>query len=471
MSSRFTQLAVDVAGAPAAQPGRRALWFLVCIFTVAYALVSLFRHWHFGSSYDLAIFDQAVWHMSRLEAPASTVSGHASIFGDHFSPILVTLVPLYWLWSGPETLLVAQAALLAVSIVAVHLFLRTRLDAPTAWLLSMAYGCFWGLQRTALFDFHELAFAPLLLGWAVLDVSRRRWSRVWLLAGLVCLIKEDMMAAVVGLGLFMIYLGHRRQGLLLAAAAFATFVVVTGLLIPWLNNGGAWGYGAQYRDILVHPWLAPVALVTPVSKLKTVAFWLLPFVGLPLFSPFGALSVPIVIERLLSPNPNHWGYGGHYSAPLAPLFAMAAGDALARFARRDTVAVTRQRLTLGCACLCVLASALVPGHQPLLRLFQPGHYRSAPAFADVAEALRLIPGDASVVAQAALAPHLAHRDRLYILEDGVPHIDVDFLVTSGALPPWPIGDTDTVARIVGQYVDAGFEEVFRSPTCLLLKRR
>ena len=45
-------------------------------FALAYALYGLFRHWHFGSSaYDLGIFDQAVWHLSRFEAPASTISG------------------------------------------------------------------------------------------------------------------------------------------------------------------------------------------------------------------------------------------------------------------------------------------------------------------------------------------------------------------------------------------------------------
>ena len=52
---------------------RRVLAVIVAFFGVAYALYGLFRHWHFGSSaFDLGIFDQVVWHLSRFEAPASS---------------------------------------------------------------------------------------------------------------------------------------------------------------------------------------------------------------------------------------------------------------------------------------------------------------------------------------------------------------------------------------------------------------
>lgn len=52
-----------------------ALVWLVAIFALAYSLYGVVRHRHFGSSaYDLGIFDQAVWHLSRFEAPASTIN-------------------------------------------------------------------------------------------------------------------------------------------------------------------------------------------------------------------------------------------------------------------------------------------------------------------------------------------------------------------------------------------------------------
>ena len=87
----------------------RPLLAIVAAFAAAYSVLGLFRHWHFGTGFDLAIFDQAVWHMSRFETPASTISGYSNILGDHFYPILALFAPLYWIAPAPETLIVAQA--------------------------------------------------------------------------------------------------------------------------------------------------------------------------------------------------------------------------------------------------------------------------------------------------------------------------------------------------------------------------
>ena len=88
---------------------------MVVAFGAGYALYGLFRHWHFGSSaYDMGIFDQVVWHLSRFEAPASSVRGFSNFLGDHFFPVIALFAPLYWIAPRPESLIVAQAVLVAV---------------------------------------------------------------------------------------------------------------------------------------------------------------------------------------------------------------------------------------------------------------------------------------------------------------------------------------------------------------------
>ena len=59
----------------------RTVATLITVFTAGYGLYAVFRHWNFHSGYDLAIFDQAIWHLSRFEAPASTISGFSNILG------------------------------------------------------------------------------------------------------------------------------------------------------------------------------------------------------------------------------------------------------------------------------------------------------------------------------------------------------------------------------------------------------
>ena len=83
----------------------------VAVFATIYVLLSVYKHWHFGSGFDLAIFDQAVWHLSRFEIPASSIRGFPNLFGDHFHPILLVLAPLYRIAPAAETLIVTQAVL------------------------------------------------------------------------------------------------------------------------------------------------------------------------------------------------------------------------------------------------------------------------------------------------------------------------------------------------------------------------
>lgn len=430
-------------------------------FSAAYALVGLFRHWHFSSSaFDLGIFDQAIWHLSRFEVPASTISGYSNILGDHFYPIIAAFAPLYWVAPAPETLIVAQAILLACSIVPVYLFLRARFPAGPSLTLSAAYGCFWGLQRTAWFDVHEMAFAPVLIALAILAVDRRNWRLLWLASATLLLVKEDLIPLVSGFGVYLMLIGERRRGAVLTVLSLLWFFAVVFFVIPSLSDAGAWAYSGAYDAVWHRPWMAPVLMLTPAEKIHTIVLWLAPFLFLPLCSPLGMLLVPVAVERLLSASPNHWGHGAHYSAPLAPILAMAAADGLARLARR--------RVITGAAVASLVVSAILPGHQPILRLFAPKHYQR-PRFQDTGEqALLLIPRDASVVAQAAIVPHLSQRAQIFVLDAKAP--DADYVIASTDLSPWPALNTGDISRLIDERKERGYQPVFEHGGWVVLKR-
>jgi uncharacterized membrane protein len=447
---------------------RELLWVALtaCGFTTAYALTSLFRHWRFGSGYDLGIFDQAVWLMSRFEAPRGTISGYANILGDHFSPILALLAPLYWIAPAPETLLVTQAVLLGGSIFPVYLFLRDRLSMGQSLALCGAYGCFWGLQRTALSDFHELAFAPLLTATAVLAISRGRWTLLWIVSAILCLVKEDLIPLVFGFGLYLVYLGEYRRGVLLAMSSLAAFIAVVSVVIPWFGSNG-WAYAGVFGDVTTRPWTIPVLLVTPIEKLRTLIYWLAPFAFLPVRSPYAGLIVPLAAGRLLSEMPVHWGHGGHYSAPLAPLLAMAAGDTLGRLASRAPASRRRARLVNAVLGLSLVTSIFLPGHQPFLRLFIPRYYETFAMGRVADQALSFVGPSASVVAQVPVLPHLSHRREIHLLRRGAP--DADFVVAAAHLDPWPNASRDEINALLEERRRQGYVVLFESDGWIVLR--
>lgn len=444
-----------------------ALLTIVAAFAVAYSLLGLFRHWHFGTGFDLAIFDQAVWHMSRFEAPASTVSGYANILGDHFYPILALFAPLYWIAPAPETLIVAQALLLAASILPVYWFARARLPERPALALCAAYALFWGMQRTAIADVHEAAFAPLLVATALWAIDDRRWTLLWIVSGLLVLVKEDLIPLVAAFGGLLFLRGERKQGTVMAVGASALFVIVLLVVIPWFNNGVKWSTGGAFTSVWERPWTVPMMLVSPPGKLRTILIWLAPFAFLPLRSPYALLLIPVALERLLSSIPVHWGAGAHYTAPLAPILAMSAADGLARLAARMSDPTKRRRLIGSVVAAVVVIAVIVPGHQPHWRLFRAMHYQDRPHQAPARAALAMIPDRASVVAQASLAPHLSQRHQIHILKPGAP--DAEYLIAAIGLDPWPVTreDIDTFLRERRQ---RGYEPVFEQEGWVVLRR-
>src|SRR5262249_53453865 len=157
------------------------------------------------------------------------------------------------------------------------------------------------------------------------------------------------------------------------------------------------------------PWLIPATLVNPPAKIETALMWLAPFCFLSVRSPLAVLLIPLALERFLSSSPNHWGTSFHYSAPIAPLVVMSAGDGLARIVARTTRVETRRRLLRGFVPACVLLSSILPGHLYMWRLLSPEHYKITSFERTGYRALGLIPENAAVVAQTAVLPHLTQR--------------------------------------------------------------
>ena len=328
-------------------------------------------------------------------------------------------MPLYWIAPRVELLIAGQSLLFAVSVVPVFLFLRHRLPPGSSFALAGAYGLFWGLQRAAAFDVHEVAFAPLIIATAILAMDRRRWVLFWTSAFALTLVKEDLIPLLTFVGIYLVLQGERQKGAALIAASVAAFGVVVGITIPFFGAGG-YSYGGPYAELLRRPWTIPAAFVTPPAKLLTALMWVAPFTLLPLLSPLAVLLVPFVMSRLLSDVSSHWGTTFHYSAPLAPILAMSAGDALARLARRVHDEQLRRRVVTGLSAASVLLSLFLPGNQPLWDLFEPGHYAYTPVHRTGYTAIQRVPQSASVVAQGAALPHLSQREQAYYFAQALP---------------------------------------------------
>ncbi|MGO1051294.1 DUF2079 domain-containing protein [Crossiella sp. CA198] len=414
--------AIRPAGVAAWLGVHRRTWLavlLATVFTTAYTLFALGRHAALRTNgFDLGIFEQAVRGYASGELPVSTIRDpHLILFGDHFSPVIALIAPLYRLFPAAETLLVAQAVLFGVSIIPVTRVATLLLGPVAGLVIGGCYGLSWGLQAALAFDFHEIAFAVPLLAFALEAFLSGRYGRAVALAAPLVLVKEDLGLTVAVLGLLIATrTGHRRLGLVtvaggLVAALLTVFVVIPQFSVDggyrYLGVGGLLPTGEIFRGEYFDP-----------RKLELVALLCAPTLFLCLRSPLVLLALPTLAWRLAGTNLLYWVPGFHYDAILMPILFFALIDAAvrlrpvaSRWCRRLDLP---RRLPAAALALALLGTAgVITAHFPLRELLTPGFGAQTSEAAAAGRLMDRIPDGASVATENRLAPHLTNRTLVY----------------------------------------------------------
>ena len=465
--------AAGAAGPAGRHPGLRGLWdragVRVGVLTAAAALLYcldsliLFRRF-LASTFDLVIFDQGVRGYAHFRAPVSIARGvsdgrnaHFLLLADHWSPILALLAPLYWIHDSPATLLVAQGVLFALAIPPLWAYTRRRLGAGAAYFVSVAYALSLPVMAAVVFDFHEVAFVPVLTAVMVERFEKdRRWGGIAAAVGLL-LVKEDMGLLVAGFGGYLLLTRRRWTGLAFVVGGLAATWVSTHLLIPAFGGSASfyWAYGqfgaspgSAAVNVITHPLHALRVFVTPWVKARTMIGLLATFGFLPLFSPMLIAVLPLLAERMLASGyPLWWQAKFQYDAFTVMMLACAAVDGAARLQRhwprrwerwltypwRRPGWLRREgrpwpAATIWAAAICVAALVYFPS-SPLGSLLKPGFYGVNARMRAAAAAVAHVPSGTEVEASNNVGPRLSGRDTVLLL-DGTPR-----------WAPWVVADT------------------------------
>ncbi|MFF4935310.1 DUF2079 domain-containing protein [Streptomyces griseofuscus] len=433
-------------------------WTLAGAFAAVYAVLAVSRYVNFTTmSWDLGIFQQVVRSYAELRAPVSDLKGPGfDILGDHFSPVVALLAPLYRLLPGPVTLLLAQSALFGLSVLPVTRAGVRRLGRAAGLSLGVAYGLSWGLQKAADFDFHEICFAVALIAFALEAVLDGRWRTALAWCTPLVLVKEDLGLTAAVIAALVAYRSHAgdprtsRIAVVLAAVTAAASVLTVAWLIPAFDT-----HGYDYWSKLDASSSLPLLGGDLAEKLRTLLWTLVPTTGLlALRSPLLAVAVPTLGWRFASSDEHYWSNEWHYSAVIMPVTALALLDALVRTrtAGRPWLRAYAHRLPA-----CVLSAALALSTTlPVARLIDPASYRvSAPA-RDLERALARIPSGSTVEADVQPSAHLTDRCRVFWIGD-----------TQGRTPDYIVyrndtgSESDALAYAHELHPDASYELVDR----------
>jgi uncharacterized membrane protein len=369
---------------------------------------------YFAPRYDLGNMTQTVWstahgHFLQMSSPTGDL---ISRLGVHFDPFLALLAPLWLLWPSPLMLLAVQAIAIASGALPVYWLARKHLDnSGFSVVFALAYLLYAPTQFNAYtpVGIHAVSFSIPLILYAIwfLDNDRLAWFAVF--GVLAATTKEEIAAAVGGLGIwYALSRGRRLAGATIFAFGTTISILIFEVVIPHYAHGNLIFKG-RYTDVGGTPGgIAKTSVTDPVALIHQMAtghklFFLilvfLPFLGFWAREPLMLVgALPDLAINLLSSNDKQTTIFYQYTAGIIPFVVAASvlGAAKMRKRRHAPPAL------LAVVCLLAILSPLVFTGSVLTS-------RDADAVRAMKRAVKLIPSDASVSASISLGGNVSAR--------------------------------------------------------------
>lgn len=386
--------------------------FIICfIFFIAYSVLSVVKHNHFLSGYDLAVSDQGIWLMSQFKNPISTPHAYpfTSLFTDHVEIIYALISPIYWFFDDVRVLIILQA--LAITFSGIPIFLlakEKKLHPLLSYTILISFLLFYGIQNAIWADVHSLVFAASFLPWFMYFLEKKniKWSSVFFVLLIIC--KED-----IALLTFLISFVHFLRTRWKPAIFFMLFSVLYLFIIffiyfPFFTRDGyrfqnengllsnidltRFYNTSEKRDVIIYSlsWFGLLPLLSPL--------YLLPFIGdLGHYFVLGSDYVTSAQGMFL-----------HYRVTLASLMVVPTILVLAKYKKLNNFYVAMYLLVIALFLQYHL-------HLPLSYLAKRWFWTEPQGARNIKEIIQKIPENAAIVSQNNITPHLNHRELIFTL--------------------------------------------------------
>lgn len=389
-----------------------------------YVQIKLHRRLQYGSP-DIGYYAEMLLNVLRGRGLFCEAFGH-HFFGEHFSPGLYLLVPVYACYPHIETLMVLGAGLVLSGSWAVYALTRAhRGSAGLATTFAVVYLLYPSTGRIiygASYGFHEILVSIPLMLWSFYHYGRKQWLRMLLLMVLAISFKENVAIVYGAFGVY-VFLRNRRHwwGLVLCGACVLHFTVVLTWIVPAFNAGGMYSKFYLYGNLGSGPVGMLKALATqPSLFIERFFCWRTLCFALALALPLGtvALRRPVVLVAVptfgficLMNTADFASIRFWHQASLLPVLWLAV---IQTVTDRHARSAARASRVVGILFCCALMHYAL-GFSPLSRVWRELALdaRGQPAVVDRLH--QMIPRTATVQATARLAAHFVEQDRVYPL--------------------------------------------------------
>jgi len=453
-------------------------------------------------AWDLGIFSQ-VFHSSVFGGkpfyytPELYINPEGNYLAIHFSPILILLFPVYGLVPSVATLLSIKSLLLGLG--AAPLFYISKKitgNERTSLLVSLAYLLHPGVQGANWFDFQPQVFIPFLAFTTFLALLHERWGLFALSLTLSLLIQEHVFAIMIALmGGYLAYcdpdeiLESIKKVKLDRHTISLITIVISAAWYPMARRfidrfPIAPEFVEVYRAVNVYRALEfsgntltlPLYAATHLDdllrglsydllmKFLYILLMLAPLLFLPLMNRIAIPTILLSLPFLLSNYRAYYMIGSHYALYLIPTVFVSLLYTIRDWGER-TQQIGKQMLIVS-ALVIFFVSPVSPISEIINRegwfLWYPSPARITERTRWLHSTIEEIPGDASILTQNHVFPHVSERTNAYVLPltqyeeeqnrilegyiEGLLNITEYVLLDLKAVDPWTIHTHRTLSK-------------------------
>lgn len=400
----------------------------ILVYFVVFSILSLKKYQGFDYDlFDLSIYNQVFFNTASGRFFDLTINLH-NYLGDHFEPMIILLLPIYFIKMSPITLLFLQSSIVALAAWPLYLIAKNYLArASLALLVAVLWLLNPFVHSANLYEFHLLIFLPFFLFWTFYFYQKNNFKLFILFFILTLLIREDVSLSMLSFAL-LAYLDKKNKKWIYFSlfSALIYFFLATSIVSHFSVDGNytflayySWLGGETLAEIIL-AWLRqPLAVLAHVFSFKNIfniLFIFLPFLFIPFLRPkYLLISTLALLEFLLaSAGFNFMVYGTHYAMFFMPAIFLSLVYSLKYLLeKREFLASNFVYKNFGFFKIVFLISVIYFGIfiSPASHLIFKNYSKDEKANKN--NFISLIPKDSKVAADLNILPKLSSRQTVY----------------------------------------------------------
>ncbi|MDP8233718.1 MAG: DUF2079 domain-containing protein [Candidatus Saelkia tenebricola] len=401
---------------------KKFVWLLIFLYISFFGYISFLRYQSFHyNDWDLAMNSQILWNLLHGVCYSPLVG--TNYFGHHAYFNLFLVIPVYFLFMHPLTLLFLKTISLGVTAFPLYLIAKEKLNEKAGLLIVVIYLLYPALGYTNYYEFQAGSFITLFLTLMFYFFIKGYFKRfvLFMLLSLFC--QENISIMIFLFGFYAFFTRRDKKWVVTPILmGMIWFLVIVGVVLPYLNEGKLYFIGIYshlgnslfevIKSIIAHP-LSTAKIVFTKQKMVFLGQLFLPVSFLSLFDGSIFIVFPIIMQHFFSKRGVEHVIYFHYAAELIPFIFISAIYGVKRIFKHHFL---RTNLRRGIFLWCMVAIAIISN------IYLGPHFNLVSRLNELKkdnwdyqkdEFISVIPDNASVVSTFEFLPKLSHRKNVY----------------------------------------------------------